>query len=116
MGVINLYNASSLCTSGRPSWGRSRGNRPSCGIAMASSTVPVQQQQVNDQPLTGDSFIRPHLRNLSPYQPILPFEVFKFDTFFPLYPFQSLLAFRVVVHVSEKRVVLDLKMLGEGLL
>ncbi|KAM0013001.1 putative histidinol-phosphate transaminase [Helianthus debilis subsp. tardiflorus] len=25
--------------------------------------------------LTGDSFIRPHLRELSPYQPILPFEV-----------------------------------------
>lgn len=73
--MINLYNASSLCTSGRPSWGRSRGNRPSCGIAMASSTIPVQQQQVNDQRLTGDSFIRPHLRNLSPYQPILPFEV-----------------------------------------
>lgn len=42
-----------------------------------ASTIPVQQKEVNDgqQRLTGDSFIRPHLRNLSPYQPILPFEV-----------------------------------------
>ncbi|KAB2607748.1 hypothetical protein D8674_010916 [Pyrus ussuriensis x Pyrus communis] len=41
-----------------------------------ASTIPVQHKQVNDgqQRLTGDSFIRPHLRNLSPYQPILPFE------------------------------------------
>ena len=42
-----------------------------------SSIVPVEQQ-LNDgqQRLTGDSFIRTHLRKLSPYQPILPFEVF----------------------------------------
>ncbi|CAN6586923.1 unnamed protein product [Malus baccata var. baccata] len=42
-----------------------------------ASTIPVQHKPVNDsqQRLTGDSFIRPHLRNLSPYQPILPFEV-----------------------------------------
>lgn len=43
-------------------------------MAMAS-TVPVEQ--VNNGPLqvTGDSFIREHLRKLAPYQPILPFEV-----------------------------------------
>lgn len=41
-----------------------------------ASITPVQKQ-VNEaqQRLTGDSFIRPHLRNLSPYQSILPFEV-----------------------------------------
>ena len=32
-----------------------------------ASTVQVK--------VTGDSFIRPHLLKLSPYQPILPFEV-----------------------------------------
>lgn len=50
-----------------------------------ASTTPVQKQ-VNEgqQRLTGDSFIRPHLRNLSPYQPILPFEVFQSEhNFFP---------------------------------
>lgn len=36
---------------------------------MASSTVPSPTR------LKGDSFIREHLRRLSPYQPILPFEV-----------------------------------------
>lgn len=42
-----------------------------------SSTLPVEQQ-VNEgqRRLTGDSFIRSHLRKLKPYQPILPFEVF----------------------------------------
>ncbi|KAL0296946.1 UNVERIFIED_CONTAM: Histidinol-phosphate aminotransferase, chloroplastic [Sesamum radiatum] len=40
--------------------------------ASTSSTVPVKEDGCS---LTGDSFIRPHLRKLSPYQPILPFEV-----------------------------------------
>ncbi|KAL2233589.1 UNVERIFIED_CONTAM: Histidinol-phosphate aminotransferase, chloroplastic [Sesamum indicum] len=40
--------------------------------ASTSSSVPVKE---DDCSLTGDSFIRPHLRKLSPYQPILPFEV-----------------------------------------
>lgn len=41
-----------------------------------ASTVPVQEMKEKGQPrLTGDSFIRPHLRKLSPYHPILPFEV-----------------------------------------
>ncbi|BFG35556.1 hypothetical protein CerSpe_218300 [Prunus speciosa] len=78
MGVIDIYNASSLrltniSTSRRPSCG-TEGNKRRV-VAMASTT-PVQKQ-VNEaqQRLTGDSFIRPHLRNLSPYQSILPFEV-----------------------------------------
>ncbi|KAI3917258.1 hypothetical protein MKX01_000035 [Papaver californicum] len=41
-------------------------------ISMALTTKQVNEVQ---DALTGDSFIRPHLRNLSPYQPILPFEV-----------------------------------------
>ncbi|KAL5558474.1 hypothetical protein UlMin_034685 [Ulmus minor] len=41
-----------------------------------ASTLPVEQHVNDGQPrLTGDSFIRTHLRKLSPYQPILPFEV-----------------------------------------
>ncbi|KAM1196845.1 hypothetical protein ACFX2I_008518 [Malus domestica] len=77
MGVIDIYNVSSLrlTTTRRPSCGI-EGNSRRRVVAMAS-TIPVQQKEVNDgqQRLTGDSFIRPHLRNLSPYQPILPFEV-----------------------------------------
>ncbi|XP_068341499.1 histidinol-phosphate aminotransferase, chloroplastic-like [Pyrus communis] len=77
MGVIDIYNVSSLrlTTTRRPSCGI-EGSRSRRVVAMAS-TIPVQQKEVNDgqQRLTGDSFIRPHLRNLSPYQPILPFEV-----------------------------------------
>jgi histidinol-phosphate aminotransferase len=41
-----------------------------------ASTIPVKELKEDSQPrLTGDSFIRPHLRKLSPYHPILPFEV-----------------------------------------
>ncbi|KAL3631084.1 hypothetical protein CASFOL_024068 [Castilleja foliolosa] len=44
---------------------------------VSSSAVPVKEesQQELGALLTGDSFIRPHLLKLSPYQPILPFEV-----------------------------------------
>lgn len=86
MGVIDFYNTGALC------WVKSNANlkqqvglapRPICSfegnnqrkfVAMAS-TVPVEQ--VNNGPLqvTGDSFIREHLRKLAPYQPNLPFEV-----------------------------------------
>lgn len=38
-------------------------------------TMAVEHVNEGQQQLTGDSFIRPHLRKLSPYQPILPFEV-----------------------------------------
>ncbi|XP_074576674.1 histidinol-phosphate aminotransferase, chloroplastic-like [Curcuma longa] len=53
----------------------SRRSKTVSGRFMASS-LPVEQ--VNPSPSqssTGDSFIRIHLRKLSPYQPILPFEV-----------------------------------------
>ncbi|XP_051148769.1 histidinol-phosphate aminotransferase, chloroplastic-like isoform X2 [Andrographis paniculata] len=41
------------------------------------SAVPTKDdtQQQRGCAVAGDSFIRPHLRKLSPYQPILPFEV-----------------------------------------
>ncbi|KVH88106.1 hypothetical protein Ccrd_024507 [Cynara cardunculus var. scolymus] len=83
MGVINVYNGSSLCMiicnngfSFSPSL-----DKASCAFprnqrkfsCMASSRAAVKEE--GKQQLTGDSFIRPHLRELSPYQPILPFEV-----------------------------------------
>lgn len=42
-----------------------------------ASTLPVEgvEMEGGQQKLRGDSFIRPHLLKLSPYQPILPFEV-----------------------------------------
>ncbi|KAK6939777.1 hypothetical protein RJ641_029308 [Dillenia turbinata] len=78
MGVLDIYNASATCMVSKSKI-RSRsfeGNQRRV-ISMASS-VPVKQVyegQQQQQRLTGDSFIRPHLRNLSPYQAILPFEV-----------------------------------------
>ncbi|XP_050385222.1 histidinol-phosphate aminotransferase, chloroplastic-like [Argentina anserina] len=78
MGVINLSQASSLSLT-HPIRASCQRNIPNTSV-VAMSAVPVQQQnhpQVNDdqQRLTGDSFIRPHLKTLSAYQPILPFEV-----------------------------------------
>lgn len=40
-----------------------------------AASVPVQEESQQKQSVTGDTFIRPHLLKLSPYQPILPFEV-----------------------------------------
>ncbi|KAL1807522.1 hypothetical protein ACET3Z_024512 [Daucus carota] len=40
-----------------------------------ASAAPLNNVKEEQQRLTGDSFIRPHLRKLSPYQSILPFEV-----------------------------------------
>ncbi|KAH9757914.1 Aminotran 1 2 domain-containing protein [Citrus sinensis] len=85
MGVIETSSSSSLCLlkSNFSSHHFVVPNRTVCPfqgnkrrvIAM-SSTLPVEQQ-VNEgqRRLTGDSFIRLHLRKLKPYQPILPFEV-----------------------------------------
>lgn len=79
MGVIDLYTSPSLCLIKttkiihRPNWAAKGNNKR---VVSMASTIPVEQR-VNggQQRLTGDSFIRPHLRKLSPYQPILPFEV-----------------------------------------
>ncbi|BBH09091.1 HISTIDINE BIOSYNTHESIS 6B, partial [Prunus dulcis] len=77
---IDIYNASSLrLTNTNTSRGPScaKGNKRRV-VAMAS-TIPVQQQvKEGQQRLIGDSFIRPHLKNLSPYQSILSFESLSF--------------------------------------
>ncbi|XP_023535750.1 histidinol-phosphate aminotransferase, chloroplastic-like [Cucurbita pepo subsp. pepo] len=77
MGVIDFSNP---CTRILPAAEASR--RPNCSVAgrrkwavAMTSQIPVEQVHVSQQRLAGDSFIRPHLRKLSPYQPILPFEV-----------------------------------------
>ncbi|KAL2524731.1 Histidinol-phosphate aminotransferase 2 [Abeliophyllum distichum] len=77
MGAIDLFcNQSSLCID-RTSRKSSCCGKLRSGITYMASSVPVKEE--NQQHLgfsvTGDSFIRPHLRKLSPYQPILPFEV-----------------------------------------
>lgn len=76
MGVLDFHNSVSFCLQQRtPIYSSFEGfNRRRKFVAM-SSTIPVEQ--VNNAPLqlTADSFIRQHLRELAPYQPILPFEV-----------------------------------------
>jgi histidinol-phosphate aminotransferase len=87
MGVIDIYNtASSLCliksnnnfhqalVPQRPTCSFQRNDNPRRVVAM-TSTVPVEHVNEGQQNVTGDSFIRFHLRKLSPYQSILPFEV-----------------------------------------
>ncbi|KAF8376968.1 hypothetical protein HHK36_030339 [Tetracentron sinense] len=80
MGVLDVYSASSLCMiETHRSLRFVVSLRPSCSFegnrrwGMAS-TIPVKHVNEGNEKLTGDSFIRPHLRKLSPYQPILPFE------------------------------------------
>ncbi|XP_030501408.2 histidinol-phosphate aminotransferase, chloroplastic isoform X1 [Cannabis sativa] len=81
MGVLDIYSASSNCffrtsSSHTPLTPGSAilGNKNR--VVSMASVQPVEHQ-VNDgqHQVTGDSFIRPHFRKLSPYQPILPFEV-----------------------------------------
>ncbi|OMO89167.1 Aminotransferase, class I/classII [Corchorus olitorius] len=82
MGVSNISNAASLVLV------KSKANidqtlkRPFCSIKgnyrrviMASISSSSSTRHNVNQRLSGDSFIRPHLRKLSAYQPILPFEV-----------------------------------------
>ncbi|OVA01977.1 Aminotransferase [Macleaya cordata] len=82
MDVIDIYCASSLRINHTNKYSLRTSPRPSSSfegkrrlIHSMASTIPVKQVKEGQQGLTGDSFIRPHLRNLSPYQPILPFEV-----------------------------------------
>ncbi|XP_034677139.1 histidinol-phosphate aminotransferase, chloroplastic-like isoform X1 [Vitis riparia] len=83
MGVINIYDISSLCVVKHNTGIHLLEPRaPICsfegrrkGVTCMTSAMPVKQVSEVQERLTGDSFIRPHLKNLSPYQPILPFEV-----------------------------------------
>lgn len=82
MGVIELFCNTSSLSLDRPKLGRNCRSlrRGGTGVTFMTSAVPVKEdgQQQYGSALTGDSFIRPHLRKLSPYQPILPFEVYIF--------------------------------------
>lgn len=84
----------------------SRRYRTVDGRFMASSS-PVEQ--VNPSPTqssTGDSFIRLHLRKLSPYQPILPFEVRIWRRQNSSNPFDFLLSCKVLALILiVKRIV-----------
>lgn len=93
MGVINLCDTSSLCVVKHSSSFHSLERRvPICafegrrkGITCMNSSMPVNQATEVQERLTGDSFIRTHLRTLSPYQPILPFEVIQTNPFIYIY-------------------------------
>ncbi|KZV21810.1 histidinol-phosphate aminotransferase, chloroplastic-like [Dorcoceras hygrometricum] len=79
MDVIDLFcNTSTICI-GIPNPTRSSCSfRQSTIRCMSSSVLPESVKVDSKQDcgsLTGDSFIRPHLRKLKAYQPILPFEV-----------------------------------------
>ncbi|KAJ4840735.1 hypothetical protein Tsubulata_032475 [Turnera subulata] len=85
MGVVDIYNSATLSLI-KPSNNLHQAavaqspiclfqrNKQRRVISMAS-TVTVEHVNDGQERVTGDSFIRSHLRKLSPYQPILPFEV-----------------------------------------
>ncbi|KAG5531674.1 hypothetical protein RHGRI_026332 [Rhododendron griersonianum] len=90
MGAVGFHSSSSsVCpinsSGGVTHCSAAYSSRPSCfpfdmnqgrRVNCMASTIPVQEMKEEGQlQLTGDSFIRPHLRKLSPYHPILPFEV-----------------------------------------
>lgn len=79
MGVINVQGSPSFSIhSSEANLRKSRALRkPLCSIrnrvyCVQSSSVSVDESK---NITMGDSFIRPHLRQLAAYQPILPFEV-----------------------------------------
>jgi histidinol-phosphate aminotransferase len=84
MGVIDVYNASSSIGTFKsqncvyllspPSRASASFQKNQGRFISMASTVPIKHAQEGKE-LTGDSFIRTHLRKLSPYQSILPFEV-----------------------------------------
>ncbi|MCD9639347.1 hypothetical protein HAX54_023787 [Datura stramonium] len=74
MGVTELCSTSSICI-GRAKPSSLIAKNWTRRIVCTASSVPVQEESRQKQCVTGDTFIRSHLRKLSPYQPILPFEV-----------------------------------------
>ncbi|KAL6007720.1 hypothetical protein ACLOJK_033221 [Asimina triloba] len=89
MGVLRVCNISStsctidsrrrFCSGSQNSSFQSRTFRPFKGNHQFSCcmapTMPVTDVGESKDRLKGEDFILPHLRKLSPYQPILPFEV-----------------------------------------
>jgi len=79
MGVINVQGSPSFSIhSSESNLRKSRAlKKPFCSIrnrvycAQSSSAAVDESKNIT----MGDSFIRPHLRQLAAYQPILPFEV-----------------------------------------
>lgn len=82
MGVIELCNISSISIVRAKPSSLNEGNRRR-RIACMASSVSVQEEESHQQKqgVNGGSFIRTHLLKLSPYQPILPFEVSIWDPF-----------------------------------
>ncbi|CAK8532905.1 unnamed protein product [Lathyrus sativus] len=68
MGVIHFQSSSTFCSNLQHQLNRRK-------FVTMASIVPVEQVNSGSLQVTGDSFIRHHLRKLAPYQPILPFEV-----------------------------------------
>ncbi|XP_068658838.1 histidinol-phosphate aminotransferase, chloroplastic-like [Aristolochia californica] len=86
MGLVGASNTFSLCAAETHFSSRLvfRTNQKSVCYSSAqrhfsihnmASTIPLENVNEGRNQVTGDSFIRDHLRRLSPYQPILPFEV-----------------------------------------
>lgn len=94
MGVIELLFSASPSSGQKPIWifegnyqRSSRRTGKVASVNVMASTVPAaapvnQKEETQQGQLKGDSFIRPHLLKLKPYQPILPFEVFLFSLCF----------------------------------
>lgn len=82
MGVINVQGSPSFsihCSEANLRKPRAL-KKPLCSFGKSTSRVCCVQassEAVDEHKnlIMGDSFIRPHLRQLSAYQPILPFEV-----------------------------------------
>ncbi|KAJ4808912.1 Histidinol-phosphate aminotransferase [Rhynchospora pubera] len=71
---LRLSNLPPIFSKTQLEFNRSRRN-PNLVMASALPVEQREEQEVKTEKIKGDSFIRPHLRKLSPYQPILPFEV-----------------------------------------
>lgn len=84
MGVINVQGSPSFSIH-RSEAANQRKSRllkkPFCSFGKSTARVYCVQasspavDESNSTTIMGDSFLRPHLRQLSAYQPILPFEV-----------------------------------------
>ena len=73
---MDVIGISSVFTPGTASPRLNPGPRRA-GRKIFMSSPLTTEERVSRSGVTGDSFIRDHLRMLAPYQPILPFEVAK---------------------------------------
>ncbi|RAL54623.1 hypothetical protein DM860_001751 [Cuscuta australis] len=75
MGAIDFCQNPSICISKFRPNSRTETHWKRRVSVVASSSVPIKEKSQSGEVARGASFIRPHLQNLKPYQPILPFEV-----------------------------------------